>query len=142
MQRTSIFLSALLVISNFTKGASSENLTYSTTDGKVTITNCVTPATGELVISETIEGSQVISIAQAAFYQCSNMSAVTISNSMITVGYNAFGKCISRVTVIMGNGVTSINLSERLTSILKAGFLRCSPLTEIQDVRVGSIILS
>ena len=66
---------------------------------------------------------------------------------MISIAEAAFGKCISLVTVIMGNGVTSIgnygfhdypnltsiNLPEGLTSIPEASFLRCSSLNEIQD---------
>ena len=42
--------------------ASLDDLTYTTTDGKVTITGCDTAATGELVIPATIEGNPVTSI--------------------------------------------------------------------------------
>ena len=42
--------------------ASLADLTYTTTDGKVTITDCDEAATGELVIPATIEGNPVTSI--------------------------------------------------------------------------------
>ena len=44
-----------------------DDLTYTTTDGEVTITNCRTSATGELVIPNTIEGNPVTSIGEGTF---------------------------------------------------------------------------
>ena len=42
-------------------------LTWTTTDGKVTITDCNEAATGELVIPDTIGGNPVTSIGESAF---------------------------------------------------------------------------
>ena len=42
--------------------ASLDDLTYTTTNEKVTITDCIEAAAGELVIPDTIEGNPVTSI--------------------------------------------------------------------------------
>ena len=69
-------LQALLALFAFAflplHAASLADLTYATTDGKVTITDCNTTATGELVIPNTIEGDPVTSIGNYAFLLCTS----------------------------------------------------------------------
>ena len=45
------------------------DLTYTTADGKVTITDCNEAATGELIIPDTIEGNPVTSIGLRQLHQ-------------------------------------------------------------------------
>ena len=75
-------LQALLALFAFAflplNAASLADLTYTTTGGKVTITDCDTAATGELVIPDTIEGNPVTSIGNQAFYQCTSLTSITI----------------------------------------------------------------
>ena len=54
-----------------------DDLTYTTTNGEVTITDCDTAATGELVIPDTIEGNPVTSIGQQAFRGCTSQTSIT-----------------------------------------------------------------
>ncbi|MFP6873111.1 MAG: hypothetical protein VCA55_06325, partial [Verrucomicrobiales bacterium] len=59
MERTFIFLAAWLIASAFapSKAADLSDLSYTTTGGAVTITDCNQAASGELVIPDTIEGN-------------------------------------------------------------------------------------
>ncbi|MDA7605140.1 hypothetical protein N8631_00030 [Verrucomicrobiales bacterium] len=52
------------------------DLTWTTTDGEVTITACDRSATGELIIPDTIDGNPVISIEQETFFNCTNLTSI------------------------------------------------------------------
>jgi hypothetical protein len=65
-------------------------LTWTTTGGEVTITDCNEGATGELVIPDTIEGNPITSIGGAAFESCTSLTSITFLGTAPTVGTNAF----------------------------------------------------
>ncbi len=67
-----------------------DDLTWSTTDGEVTITDCGTAATGELVIPDTIEGNPVTSIGKHAFTSCSDLTSITIGDSVTSIRAASF----------------------------------------------------
>ena len=54
------------------------DLTWTTTNGEVTITNCDRLATGGLVIPDTIEGNPVTSIGDYTFLRCSSLTSIII----------------------------------------------------------------
>ena len=102
--------------------ASLDDLGYTTTDGKVTITDCDEAATGELVIPPTIEGNPVTSIGELAFGNCFTLTNITIPDSVVSIGDSAFLSCFSLTSIRVGSGVSSIG---------KSAFDECFSLTSI-----------
>ncbi len=113
-----LFACAVLPLS----AADLSDLTWTTTDGRVTITNCDNAATGELVIPDIIEGNPVTSIGEYAFRKCRSLTSITIPNSVTSIGSNAFSTCSS---------LTSITIPDSVTSIGHSAFLFCASLTDI-----------
>tara|TARA_B100000963_G_scaffold280466_1_gene248909 strand:- start:122 stop:1138 length:1017 start_codon:yes stop_codon:yes gene_type:complete len=121
------------------------DLTYTTTNSEVTITDCDEGATGELIIPDTIEGNPVTSIGDLAFYQCRSLTDITIPDSVTSIGDEAFYQCRSLTGITIPDGVTRIQsgtflnctsltaiaLPETLIGIGQGAFSRCSSLTDI-----------
>jgi len=83
--------------------ASLDDLTYTTTDGEVTITDCDTAATGELVIPNNIEGNPVTSIGYLAFLECVGLTSITIPDSVTSIDV-AFIGCTSLTNIEVSSG--------------------------------------
>ena len=115
-------LFTLLLLTLSVNAASLADLTYTTTDGKVTITDCVPGAAGELIIPTAIEDNPVTGIGSNAFQKCSSLTSVTIPSSVTSIGYAAFALCTS---------LTSVTIPSSVTSIAIAPFGRCTRLTSI-----------
>ena len=81
---------------------------------------------GKVVIPESVthEGKTypVTSIGANAFYNCTNMTEVTIPNSATSIGYHAFCQCRNLAEIIFPNSVTSIDWE---------AFYGCTSLTEV-----------
>ena len=122
------------------------DLTYTTTGGKVTITECNTTATGELVIPDTIGGNPVTSIGNSAFYFCSSLTNITIPDGVTNIGERAFYFCNSLTSMTIPDGVTNIGeraffycinltsmtIPDGVTSIGNGAFTDCISLTTIE----------
>ncbi len=122
-----------------------DDLTWTTTGGNITITDCDTAATGELVIPDTIRGNPVTHIGRDAFYECSGLTSVTIGDSVTSIGDAAFGGCFSLTSISIPDGVTSIGddafsgcgsltsvtIPDSVTSIGGSAFQVCTSLTSI-----------
>ena len=113
-----LFACALLPV----HAASLDDLGYTTTDGKVTITDCDEAATGELVIPPTIEGNPVTSIGGMSFGNCFTLTNITLPDSVVSIGNSAFLSCFSLTSIRIGSGVTSIG---------ESAFIDCFSLTGI-----------
>jgi hypothetical protein len=97
-------------------------LTYKVSGNTVTITDCKTSATGDLVIPSTYEGKLVTSIGSSAFKDCSSLKSVTIANSVVSIASNAFRRCSS---------LKSVTIPDSVTSIVYWAFKDCSSLASI-----------
>jgi len=75
-----------------------------------------------------ITGGNAIPIC--AFYNCTNLTSVTIPNSVTSIGWNAFRDCTS---------LTSVNIPNSVTSIGDSAFNGCKSLT---SVIIGSGVTS
>ena len=98
------------------------DLTYTTTDGEVTITDCNQAATGELIIPDSIEGNPVTKIGNGAFEGCASLTSITIPDSITSFGDSTFANCKSLTSITIPNGVTSI---------MSGVFYHCSSLTAV-----------
>ena len=122
-----------------------DKLTYEIENGKVTITDCDTSLSGDIVLPSKIEGKPVTSIGDDAFYGCSRLTSITIPNSVTSIGRFAFKDCKSLTSVTIPNGVTdfdwwafagcsslkSITIPSSVTSIGYRAFDNCDKLNQI-----------
>ena len=83
-------------------------LSYSITDGEVTITKCATTASGSLKIPDTIQGYPVKYIKSYAFVNCSSITSLTIPETVLSIGSHAFNGCTSLKNVYGAEGVRTI----------------------------------
>ena len=104
-------------------------LTYTIENGEVTITDCDTSVSGELIIPSEIEGYPVTSIGDpysmgpsGGFAYCTSLESVIIPNSVTRIFSYAFNGCSS---------LTSITIPDSITFIGYEAFDDCSGLTDV-----------
>ncbi len=68
-------------------------LSYSKYGNKIKISGCDKKASGNLIIPDTIDGLPVTTISEYAFKDCTNLTNVTVPNSVTEIGYAAFSGC-------------------------------------------------
>ncbi|MDA7919633.1 leucine-rich repeat domain-containing protein [bacterium] len=105
------------------------NLKYKIEGDAVTITGCDKKALGDLIIPAKIEGKPITSIGNSAFQSSTNLTSITIPDSVISIGINAFKNCRSLTSITIGNGVTSYGAF---------AFFGCDSLTMI-EVGAGNV---
>lgn len=104
------FLLATLLPVGVSAATEPEYLTYTLVDGTYTVTDCVESYSGDLVIPAEKDGIPVTAIGRTAFYECKQLSSVTIPDGVTAIGDNAFGGCTHLSAVTIPASVTSIGL--------------------------------
>lgn len=97
------------------------DFTYEEAKDGITITG-YTGEAKKVVIPDKINGTEVISIGNKAFWECTSLTGVTIPEGVTSIGDRAFEHCAS---------LTSVTIPEGVTSIGNDAFSLCGNLTSI-----------
>ena len=125
-------------------GAQSQDFSYTTNNGAITITG-YTGAGGDVIIPSSINGLPVTSIGRSAFSSCSRLTNVNIGSGVTSIEGYAFSDCsgLRSITIPdsvtnIGNyafcfcyGLTNVNIGNSVTSIGDSAFTYCTSLTSI-----------
>jgi hypothetical protein len=105
-----MWLLPLLLLLTLPAAGQSQNLTYTTTNGRITITGYTgsVASVTNVTIPDTINGHPVTSIGDYAFWHCGSLTNVTIGTNVTSIGGYAFGICSSLTSVTIPNSVTSL----------------------------------
>jgi hypothetical protein len=95
---------------------------YTTNSGAITITG-YTGGGGAVTITNTINGMPVTRIAYPGFLHNSNITSLTIPDSVVTIENQSVSGCSMMNSVTIGSGVTNIEIlafdyNRRLTSFV------------------------
>ena len=99
-----------------------DHLRYKVGGNTVTITDCNEIVSGALAIPLTYDGKPVTSIGDRAFWKCTNLTSVTIPDSVTRIGLWAFRRCTS---------LTSVTIPDSVISIYNGAFEGCTSLKRI-----------
>jgi len=109
-----LLLSFLCCLTPHTSADQFGDFTYTTADGKITITG-YTGIGGAVSIPATIEGVAVTAIGEGAFEGQAALTSMTIPEGITTIGERAFIGCTGLVSVDIPASVTSIGPAAILT---------------------------
>jgi hypothetical protein len=127
LERQSLIIFGWLIFA--TPVAVQAQFNYTITDGTVTITG-YTGSGGVVVIPDTITGLPVTAIDFLAFARSTNLTSVTIPNTVTTIRNAAFSSCTRLTNVTIPNSVTNIGDN---------AFVGCKGLT---NVTMGNGVLN
>lgn len=113
--------------------ASADDLTYTGDGDSVTITDCLTTASGELVIPDTLDGLPVTAIGATAFKNCASLTSVTVPEGVTSIGKNAFQSCTKLQQLTLPSTVTTIGGKV----LYKCTALKDLTVPFVPDVHIG-----
>ena len=123
----SAFAVAVLLLFGGVNEVSADPLTYKISGETVSVVICDKNASGELVIRSSYARPRplnspekpVTSIGENAFRDCTNLTSVTIPDSVTSIGSRAFSGCSRLTSVRIPDSVTSIeNKAFSLTAVV------------------------
>ena len=119
-----------------------DDFSYEEKEDGLYITGYLGSATSVIIPAE-IDGKKVVGIGDRAFFGCSNLTSVTLPDSVTQIGERAFSGCRSLTSITIPDGVTqigsfwgcssliSIIIPDGVTQIEDGAFGSCSSLTSI-----------
>ena len=127
-------------------------MTYENYGGYVVITGCSTAA-ASVDIPAYIDGVPVTGIGDMAFYYCTNLTSVTLPNTLTSIGAQAFQYCEKLQSPVIPEGVrsigteafygcyaiTSVSLPSTLTSLGEGAFTFCKMSSVVLPAGLTSI---
>ena len=125
-----VILSVILLLSvchlglfTFTASAETSGIyTYLVSNGEATITDCDTSVSGSISIPSTLGGYPVTSIGDWAFDNCTELTSITIPDSVTSIGNSTFSGC---------HRLTSVTIPDSVTSIGDYAFYDCTGLQNV-----------
>ena len=117
-------LISITTSSVFAESFSIDGITYEViSNSEVAITSASKNVINVVIPSQVTNGSKtydVVSIGEKAFYECRDMTSITLPNSIRIIGKEGFRRCSS---------LTSITIPEGITEIRDDTFRGCESLT-------------
>jgi len=111
-----MLLMSIMTVSVFAEDAVIDGIIYvldDETSEATVVSNSDNPYSGDITIPETVDYNDktysVTSIYDNAFYFCSDLTSVTIPNSVKTIGRTAFYGCLALTSITIPNSVADIS---------------------------------
>ena len=126
MKKIGLLFSIVLVIMMFAFSASAETeggYTYSVSNGVATITDVSSSVKGDIIIPSSLGGYDVTKIGENLFYGNTNITSLTIPDSVVDIKDWAFANCTNIKTIVFGEGVKFIG---------EAAFAGCDSLERVE----------
>ena len=127
---------SLLCLGSITVNAQTEEyyteycFTYTIANGSATITNCDTTAEGSIQIPSDFNGYKVTAIADYAFSGCSNITYITIPNTVSYIGIAPFYMCNNLEEIILESGNSSYSVIDGILFNKNCSILLSCPATK------------
>lgn len=112
--------------------------TYVVEDGEATIIDVNEKISGNAVIPSKLGGCPVTRIDHDAFMHCMDLTNITISNSVVSIGYYAFYNCTGLKSITIPNSVVSLGYSAFYDCTGLINVTIGSGVTNIGDYAFGS----
>lgn len=122
-------------------------LTYSVTADGITLTDCDTSVSGDVVLPDTIDGLPVTVIGNQAFRSCSKITSLILPSSIKSIEMQAFSYCSALESIQLNEGLEKLEtyvfeFSNKLADIHIPASVNEIPQRAFQDSSVKHFTVS